>query len=144
LIAIANAIIWYRFTQQHRLTPDNLISDAEWLAGGALLALILYSLLVGVLIYDKVIVVAPNKTDDIKIIGGFWLTLNSRRALREGNPRPLSVGDLLKGAAYNPDYVWPKFSRALSKACFQLTYIALVGCGTCALSTISMLVASAT
>ena len=59
-----------------------------------------------------------------------------------GDPRPLSVGDLFKGAAFNADYVWPRLSRSLAKVSFQLAYIGLVAGGTCALAAVSLLVAS--
>lgn len=142
LIAVAIATIWYRFTQQHLLTADSLISLAIIFAGTGLIGLITYSLLVGVLVYEKTIVASGTLTVTQKIIGGFWLTAGARQALISGDPRPLSVSDLYKGAAYNPDYVWPRMSRALAKVSFQLAYIVLVAGGTCALAAISLLVSS--
>ena len=57
---------------------------------------------------------------------------------------PETVNDLLAGLQYKIDSVWSKLSRGLAKAAFQLAYIALVGCGTCALTTASILLAITT
>lgn len=155
LTAIAIGIIWYRFTQQHTLIPNDLIAVSTYLGIFGLAALLCYSLLIGVLVFEVEVVSGEKQTTPKKIIGGFWLTAAARRALDRPPSTPASTSEpfipeapttvalLLKGAAYNVDLVWPKFSRALAKISFQLAYIALVACGTCALTAISLLVASA-
>lgn len=142
IIAIVIATIWYRSTQQHLLSSDDLIGLAIVFSGAGLVGLIIYSLLVGVLVYEKTVVVSGTIPTTQKIIGGFWLTAGARQSLHSGTPRPLSVSDLYKGAAFNADYVWPRISRALAKVSFQLTYIVLVAGGTCALAAISLLISS--
>jgi hypothetical protein len=142
VIAVAIAVLWYRFTQQHLLAADDLMWLADKFALGGLAALVLYGLLVGVLVYEKTVVVKGRQTAEKKVIGGFWLTAAAKQALVSGDPRPLSVGDLFKGAAFNADYVWPRLSRSLAKVSFQLAYIGLVAGGTCALAAVSLLVAS--
>jgi hypothetical protein len=142
LTAILIAILWYLFSFEHRLSAHDLIRLSIIFALVGLASMIVYGLLVGVLVYDKEIAISSNKTANVKIIGGFWLTQRAKKELRSGKPRPGSIVDLLRGAAYNADLVWPRFSRALAKTSFQLAYITLVGSGTCALACTSLLVAS--
>jgi hypothetical protein len=140
IVAVLNAIIWYRFVRQQLLTPDDLIRLSGFFVAVGLIAMLIYSVLVGVFVYEKIVVVGGTETGRIKIIGGFWLTDGARQSLTGGDPRPLSVGDLFKGAAYEPDYVWSRISRALAKVSFQVSYIVLVAAGTCALTSISLLI----
>lgn len=142
VISVLIAIMWYRFTKQSSLKPDDLISLSIGFGAIGLVALVVYSLLVGVLIYEKIYVVSGTQTAQQKIIGGLWLTEAARTALKSGSPRPGTVSELFAGAAYKEDLVWPRVSRALAKICFQLAYIVLIACGTCALTAVSLLVAS--
>ncbi|MEW7849662.1 hypothetical protein AB2N08_13260 [Massilia aurea] len=153
LIGIAIAIIWFRF-KNHTLTPDDLQTFSMALGAGVLIAFIVYSLLVSVYVYDIDRSASTNRTRIIKIIGGFWLTPRARR-LMAGHPpanippgvtipSPQTINDLLAGHQYKIDSVWSRLSRGLAKAAFQLAYIALVGCGTCALTTASILLAVTT
>ncbi len=142
LIAIVITILWYRSHFEGSMDGNALIQLALLFGFSGLAALIVYTLLVGVLVYEKQIAITRNATKSVKVIGGFWLTRQATEALRSGDPRPHSIRDLFIGAQYNEDLVWPRFSRSLAKACFQLAYIALVGLGTSALAAISLLVAS--
>lgn len=142
LVAVAIAIIWFKFTQELSLDPKDLIIISYISSGAMIAGLLCYSLLIGVLVYDKTYVVSGKKTAQRKIIGGLWLSEAAKEALRSGDPRPLTIQDLLKGAAFNEDFVWPRFGRALAKTLFQLAYVVLIAGGTCALATTSMLVSS--
>lgn len=152
LIAIAIAIVWYRFSRR-TLYPDDLMVLSAALGAGTMLALLCYGLLVGVLVYDKKVGAGGKETRIVKIIGGFRLTPMARMALSPGElpvftpgkppvHKASTIADLLKGAGNDPDRVWTRLSRALAKVVFQLAYVTLVGCGTCALATISMLLAT--
>ena len=143
VIAIIIAAMWYRFAKQRSISPDELLSFAVGFAGLGVAGLIVYSLLVGVYVYNKTIALGGRKTGITRVVGGFWLTGDARVALRSGDPRPRSVAELFKGSGYDPDLVWPRFSRALAKICFQLSYILLVAGGTCALSAVALVIASA-
>lgn len=142
IIAITISILWFRFSQERSLASNDLVNLSIAFGLVGLGGLVIYSLLVGVLVYVKVVATNARTTADIKIIGGFWLTAAAKTALASGAPRPMSVGDLLKGAQYNEDYVWPRLSRALAKVSFQLAYILMVAGATCALGGISLLIAS--
>ena len=142
LIAIAIAIMWYRFVHQRSLTADNLTLISIYCGLATLIFLLLYSLLIGVFVYSKTYVVdAQNHVAESKIIGGLWLSSHAKTVLRSG---PLTVALLFKGSGYNEDLVWSKISRSLAKLLFQLGYIGLVGGGTCALAAIALLIASTT
>lgn len=139
VISILIAIMWYRFTIQGSLKADDLISLAGAFLICGLISLVIYGLLVGVLVYDKTIAAGGQNVIVQKIIGGFWLT---SAASKKKKSKHLTVGALFKGAMFDEDVIWPRISRALAKACFQLTYVTLVAGGTCALTAISLLVSS--
>lgn len=150
LIGIAIAIIWFRF-KNHTLTSDDLQTLSMVLGVGVLIAFIVYGLLVSVYVYDIVRSANINQVRIIKIIGGLWVTPQARRLMAGQSPAnipqgvtippPETINDLLAGLQYKIDSVWSRPSRGLAKAAFQLAYIALVGCGTCALTTASILLA---
>jgi hypothetical protein len=141
LICVFIATIWYKFMISKTLSADRLITLAWSCAGGALASLLGYGILVGVYVYYREVATSPRRTRQINIIGGFWLTPEGRRSYRAN--APLSKQNLLKGAAYDPDLVWPRISRALARQSFLVAYIALVGFGTLAFTAASMLIASA-
>lgn len=106
-------------------------------AGVALLSLIVYAILIAVYVYDLETSTGHNTSEKTKIVGGFWLTKSARAHLKA---RPeLTQQDELKGSAYKPDNVWPRLSRALAKAAFTLSYMALTLSGSIALAATAML-----
>lgn len=140
LIGIVIAILWYKFSQQRALAADDLVAISVYCGILALAFLLVYSVLIGVLVYVKVVPAGPNnQTRETKIIGGLWLTSAARVALKSG---PLTVALVYRGSGQDEDLVWPRISRAFSKTLFQLAYIGLVAGGTCALAAISLLIAS--
>lgn len=140
LIGIAIAIMWYRFTRLHTLLADDLTSYSVYFGIAALAFLLIYSLLIGIYVYSKLVVVDPdNHVGETKVIGGLWLTDHAKAVLRSG---PLTIALVFKGSGYNEDLVWSRISRGLAKLLFQLGYVGLVGAGTCALASISLLIAS--
>jgi hypothetical protein len=102
-----------------------------------LISAIVYGVLVAVYVYDRLVSVQSDTSTTIKIIGGFRFTAQADK-VREKNPG-LTTQELLKGAAYDPDRVWPRSSRALMKAAFTLSYVGLTMMGTTALAATAIL-----
>jgi hypothetical protein len=134
LSAVALALIWTLLaTTGHRGT---LAVTAITLAALSLLALLGYGYLIATQLYDKLIMSGPDTTRII-IIGGFRRTPAATAKLAERTD--LTVQTLLADAAYDPDLVWPRPSRALAKMSFTAAYLLLTVCGTLALSTAAIL-----
>ncbi len=142
IIAIVIATMWYRFARQQSISADELIALAVGSAALGVGGLIVYSLLVGVFVYDKIVAMGGRKTGTSKMVGGFWLTADARASLKSGNPRPRSIAELFKGSGYDADLVWPRLSRALVKLSFQVSYVLLVAGGTCALAAVALVMAA--
>jgi hypothetical protein len=104
-----------------------------------LISLSLYIYLVAVNVYEKVVMVAAGQSRSIKIIGGFRRTPQAVQVMQ--NHANLTIQDILTGAQYDPDRVWPRPSRALAKISFVLMYILLIFSGTIALASTAMLLA---
>src|SRR5215813_3232822 len=126
LTAIATAIIWALLA-----TPTYvplLTKLAISFGAASAVFLLLYGYLVSSQTY---IVLKSPKADAVaeeKIIGGFSLTAAASKLSKKH-----TIQDLLKGAAYDPDKLWPRSSRALAKQTFVLGYLGLTVCGTIAL-----------
>lgn len=140
LVVVAIAILW---TQTRGLEHLHFLNTlAISLLAVTVIALIIYGILTGVFTYDRVIYVSGH-TQIKKIVGGFWLTEEARhakkRARNEDPPRFLKEQDLLKGAAYDADSVWPRLSRSLAKSAFVVFYIMLTASGTIALACASII-----
>lgn len=96
------------------------------------LSLLVYTLLVNGLIYEKV--VSKHKT--IKIIGGLWKTKTASAAQKKES---VTTQELFAGGQYMPDKVWPRIARGLSKVLFLLGYFGLSDAGTIALGTVAVI-----
>jgi hypothetical protein len=72
---------------------------------------------------------SPPQTKNV--IGGFYLT---REAWVLRRNKGLTIDELFAELHYNVNRVWPRPSRALSKAVFVVCYLALTVCGTVALA----------
>jgi hypothetical protein len=112
--------------------PDYL-HTAIRLAVASLIAFLVY---VGLRAYPgrfrKPQVGANNRPTRADVIwGGFWLWKDVRREVRPDNP----VEKILAGKLYDRSQVWPPFSLMLSAVVTALVLIALLVCGTLALST---------
>lgn len=134
VIAVVIGIAYFWLRGQESALPLTKLSLVS--AGIAFVALLLYSILVGVFTYEQVFSPSPNIARRRKIIGGFRLTQAARTAVRTRN---ITVQEALAGAAYDLDKVWSRISRALAKATFLLSYILLVAGGTLALAFVSLL-----
>jgi len=137
--AAAIAVFWYQVTVSGALNDHDLIGYIERLGLATLIGLIVYSLLVATYVYEKPIAISKKTVKSIKIIGGFWLTNEAKRCLVSGEPKPSTIQDLVLGSA-SADQVWPRFSRALAKVSFVLSYICLTACGTCLLACAALLI----
>ena len=107
---------------------DKLETTAIVMVLFTVLFAILYSWLVGVRTYDKVIDSAGNKQ---RVIGGLWLTAEAKKVKAD---RGVTTQVLFEGAAYDVDELWSPTSRQSAKTLFQLGYIGLTVCGTLALA----------
>ncbi|WP_145063622.1 hypothetical protein [Engelhardtia mirabilis] len=134
LSAIGIAAIWYWMRDPAKVRLLTEVSVG--LGASCVVSLVIYGILVAVFTYERVVATAPNETHSEKIIGGFWLTQAASQKRRQ---RGLTIQELFLGAAYDPDKVWPRLSRALSKACFVLAYGLLVSTGTIGLTCASIL-----
>ena len=76
-----------------------------------------------------------------RIIGGFVLTAEAQAARKA---RHVTVQQLFKGAGYDRDTIWPRWSQALGKATLALSYVLLTATGTVAVATLGILIAAAT
>jgi hypothetical protein len=94
-------------------------------------SLLVYGFLVATQTYYVIVAPSPNKTVKRNIIGGFWLTKEAKKARRR---EKVTTQELLKGAAYDPDVLWSRASRALAKLCFVICYLGLTVSGTLALT----------
>ena len=130
LAAIAVASLWAAYREQPQ--------DIGWrlpivLAVLSFVFLLLYSFLISNQTYE-VQRIAGSSTEQIKIIGGFWLTAKARSLVAKGKTRQ----DILAGAAYQLDRVWPRPARSLAKVSFLVGYTGLVVCGTVALGAVAI------
>lgn len=136
LTAVAIAGIYHQFVVKGG-SPDTLELASWTLAVFAVVFLLLYAFLIGLLTFDKIVALPDNKTETIKIIGGFRLTPKARELVAQGNPVKT-----IFAAAYEEDLVWERGSRAAAKAVFLFVYVALVATGTSAITSSAILVSA--
>ena len=77
-----------------------------------------------------------------RLIGGFTLTREARRTKSQKKIR--TVQQLFAGAAYDPDEIWPRPSRALAKLTFVALYVVLIIAGSVAIASTAIAVEKAT
>jgi len=126
--AVAIAVIWARLSDTAHISLLTQLAIAFAVVSFA--SLIVYSFLVGTRTFQS--------GAKQKLIGGFVLTRNARKALRNSDNR-LTTQEYLIQNNSDPDKVWTRNSRAAAKTSFLFCYIALVACGTIALSCASIL-----
>jgi hypothetical protein len=141
LSAVAITVIWASLQESEYMSVLSKLSLG--LTFAALVCLCLYAFLVATQTYEQVITKSPKRFDKRNIIGGFKLTENSLHIINEyrtqGKPPP-TTSDLFKAAAYDPDKVWTRPSRALAKILCILSYVGLIATGTVALASAAILV----
>ncbi|WP_372666282.1 hypothetical protein [Amycolatopsis kentuckyensis] len=130
LAAGAVALLWVTYREQPQEIGWHLPVVLGSLTFGFLL---LYGFLIGNQTYE-VERMAGATTKQVKIIGGFWLTAKARSLVAKGKTRQ----DILAGAAYQLDRVWPRPARSLAKLSFVVGYTGLVVCGTVALGAVAI------
>jgi hypothetical protein len=136
---VAIAILWSQTRNTEQLPFLNRLAIS--LAIATVLSLLVYGFLVSTLTYDKVVARGKRMINTQKIVGGFRLTPVAKQKIRDKSQsgETLTVQDLLKGAAYDPDKVWTRESRAFAKMSFVLGYLGLTVCGTIALATAAII-----
>lgn len=133
--AVGLALLWTQLGDQEN--RDTVLTIAIVCAATCVVALLGYGYLIATHVYERLVSTQSNTHHTEKIIGGFWLSpaaVETKSARRE-----LTIQNVLTGAAYDPDLVWSRASRALAKAVFVLAYIVLTASGTLALSAAAML-----
>ncbi|MCL6564984.1 MAG: hypothetical protein K6U09_01020 [Acidobacteriia bacterium] len=129
LSGVLVVVIWSQFSDPVYLPQATRV--ALIMAGGCVLFLLLYGFLVATQTFQVVYSPKPNTTATRNVIGGLWLT---KEAVTIKRKNKLTTQELLKGAAYDPDKLWSRFSRALAKACFVIFYLGLTVSGSVALA----------
>lgn len=129
------ALLWFQAATD--VTQGQWLKPGLYAALGAMVggfAITYFGL--STLIYEHVI----SATITRKIVGGFWLTSNARRDLKEADT---TVQVVFRGNAYDQDRVWPRFSRGLAKLVFLFTYLLFIAGGSGALTMGGLLVLTA-
>ena len=128
-IAVGIAAIWYWYRNPE--SADILTTIAISCAAICTVFVVTYSLFVSIFLYDQQYSAQANKTLVRKVIGGYWFTDAAKEVKAEGK---LTTQEIFAGAAYDPDKVWPRLSRALAKVTFVALYVVIVSAGTTALT----------
>lgn len=137
LAAIGLALLWSQLADAEHKPTLVLLTVA--LAFLCLLSLLGYGYVIGTKVFDKEETTGSGASRMVKVVGGFRMTPAATSALAQ---RPnLTVQELFKGAAYDPDKVWTRGSREAAKQALVIGYIGLTMCGTLALSSAAILIA---
>lgn len=142
LSALTIALLWYWFSFGGNGNAETLTTIAACFGVAALTSLVIYGLLVGIYVYERVEAVDENPEHAVtkKIIGGFCLEAEAKKMRTE---HKLTIQDLLAGSKYNVDKIWTRPCRAFAKVAFQLSYIGLVYFGTTALAAAAIVISGA-
>ena len=130
ILSVGMVSIWLNIEPTTLITSTKL---AAILASSAMLSFLLYFFLLRICSYDKEVAVGPNKTEIIKIIGGFNLLNEAKKEM--GNHKIRTVQELFKGSLYDADLLWSRTSQEVARICIMLCFIAIAVCGTLALTT---------
>lgn len=133
LTAIVIAVIWTQYSTA--AAKPELTRISLTLGVVCVVFLLVYGYLIAQLVYVQAVSPKKNQVINVKIIGGFALTRDAKKHLREAG----SIQRLFEGAGYDPDLVWTRASRAFAKQLFVLCFIGLNVSGTIALSCAALL-----
>lgn len=137
LAAVGLALVWTQLASPE--DERTLVLLVVTFSVLCLLSLLGYSYVLGTKVFTKEVTTGPAASRTVKQVGGFRLTKNATTFLDQ---RPdLTILELFKGAAYDPDKVWTRGSREAAKQVLIVGYIGLTMCGTLALSCAAILVA---
>ena len=132
--AVMIVMVWALLNRSTHISL--LVRFAIGLASICVLSLLVYGFFVATQTYYVVLTAKPNETVKKNIIGGFWLTDQAKKSKSKNK---VTTQVLLAGAAYDPDVLWSRASRALAKMLFVLCYLALTVSGTLALTCAAMI-----
>ena len=133
LTASAVAGMWFETGKS--LTSRDLQQISAVAGGLMVVALILYTFMMGVFVYERQVAQPDGRSVDTKkTIGGFWLLPAAKKGLHNAQ----TVQRLFAGAAYDPDLLWSRLSRSLVKIIFILSFITLLVSGSVAISSIAL------
>jgi hypothetical protein len=125
--------MWTQYSKAEFKAP--LVMFAVSMSMGALVFLLLYGYVVARFVFEQKISPKGSHAPPVKIIGGFGLTSGAKKQIRSAG----SIQKLFEAAAFDPDLIWPRESRALAKQLFALCFIGLHVCGSLALSSAALL-----
>jgi hypothetical protein len=126
--------------QWYLAAPERIIPFFIAIAIEALICvfgLLKYSRMIGTFIYSVEIVTGPDSVRRARILGGTEL-LPEAEAIRMNNR--IDIQALLRGAAYNPDLLWSRQSRAGIKQSVLALFVVILVSGTSALTGASLAV----
>jgi|ERR1051326_280468 hypothetical protein len=135
LTAVGLVILWSQFQSLDHLST--LAKTAIVLGVLTLVFLVVYGFIIQVYTFEKQVAIAPNRTKNVKVIGGWVLTRNATEQIAK---RGLTLQDYFKGTAYDPDAVWTRKSRGVIKQLFVLCYIGLTVAGAITLTALALIV----
>lgn len=104
----------------------------------AVVSFVLYLALLRVLTYDKEEAISATETRIVKVIGGLWLKNSAKQQMI--NNGVTTIQDLFRGAAYNLDALWTRFSQELSKTIIVILYLGIVTFGILGITTSGFIV----
>ena len=129
--AVLTAVLWTQMKDQASMA--SLTELAMWGTAVTVVALLMYGYLVRVYTYE-IDESTATATKRRKIIGCFTLTPRAKNLTKEH-----TIQEILEGAAYDPDKVWTRESKALAGQSFVASYLVLTVAGTSALTAASMI-----
>jgi len=132
LTTIAVAGLWFETGKS--LSARELEIIAAFTGGLTFFFLLLYTLMMGVYIFEKRMANEHGQVESRRTVGGFWLTPHGREGLKSA----LTAQRLLEGAAYQNDLVWSRYSRSLVKMVLIVAFTGLIFCGSTAISSIAL------
>jgi hypothetical protein len=140
--ALLIVLVWVQFNDvQYENTLTRLVI---WCSSALILSLLVYGLLKGY-VYTRVrkkpgSAPTSKATEEIKVIGGLWLTKAARKRLSDpeepdapGQQAPLTVQRLFAMTDYDKDLLWSRPSQQLASMLFTIGYLGLIIAGTVAL-----------
>jgi hypothetical protein len=133
IVAIAITITWLFATSENLY---DLINLSIGLGIGIILAFIAYYSVIRIFTYEVIYAKDNNLTSPVKILGGFWLTTKAKELHSQG----IGIQDLLKGAVYDVDKLWSRFSQEICKVVIILLYIMIVFGGIVGITTAGLIV----
>ncbi len=141
LSAVIIATIWGTLGDEKYLAVLRQLAIGAGIT--AVISLVMYLYLLAAYTYRKVITNSETNVDEKNIIGGLWLSKESREVLAQRKKRgepSLNEQELYAASGYDANRVWSRSSRAFAKVFCVVFYLLLIVAGTVSLGTTAVLV----